>query len=84
MMDAEQIFQEIRGLPADAQRTLVARILRELGGAASEPPKRTREAGDPFLGLLADEPELADEIGEIATMGRHEGREIFNGDEDHP
>ncbi len=84
MMDAEQIFQEIRGLPADVQRTLVARIVRELGGGTSEPTKRTREGGDPFLGLLADEPELADEIGEIAAMRRHEGREVFNGDEDHP
>jgi len=30
MMDAEQIFQEIRGLPAEARRTLAARILREI------------------------------------------------------
>jgi hypothetical protein len=81
MMDTEQIFQEIRSLPTDAQRTLIERIVRELGGATSEPTRRARPADDPFLGLLADEPELADEIHQIATKERHEGREAFNGDE---
>lgn len=83
MMDAEQIFQEIRSLSSDAQRTLVERILRELSGVSGEPAKRTREPDDPFLGLLADEPELADEIRAIATAGRQEGREAFNGNENH-
>lgn len=81
MMDTERIFQEIRDLPSDAQRTLIERIVRELGDAPSEPSSRARPADDPFLGLLADEPELADEIHLVATKARHEGREAFNGDE---
>jgi hypothetical protein len=81
MMDTEQIFQEIRSLPIDAQRTLIERIVRELGGATNELARRAGPPDDPFLGLLADEPELADEINLIATKARHEGREAFNGDE---
>ena len=81
MMDTEQIFQEIRSLPVDARRTLIERIVRELGGGPSEPAKGTLPPDDPFLGLLADEPELADEIHLIATTARHEGREAFDGDE---
>lgn len=81
MMDAEQIFQEIRSLPTDARRTLIERIARELGGTPSEPARPAHPSGDPFLGLLADEPDLADEIQQIATKARHQGREVFNGDE---
>jgi hypothetical protein len=83
MMDAEQILREIRSLPADAQRTLIERIVRELGSVPSEPARQTRQSDDPFLGLLADEPELADEIHKVAITARHQGREAFNGDENH-
>jgi len=81
MMDTEQIFQEIRSLPTDEQRTLIERVVRELRSVPSEPASRARPPDDPFLGLLADEPELADEIHLVATKARHEGREAFNGDE---
>jgi hypothetical protein len=81
MMDTEQIFQEIQSLPTDARRTLIERLVRELGATLSEPARRVRPPDDPFLGLLADEPELADEIHRIAIEARHEGREVFNGDE---
>ncbi|XXT22052.1 hypothetical protein WME94_10880 [Sorangium sp. So ce429] len=83
MMDAEQIFEEIRSLPTDAQRTLIERIVRELGGTRSEPAGLAGPSDDPFLGLLADEPELADEIHQVAITSRHQGREAFNGDENH-
>jgi hypothetical protein len=81
MTDTERIFQEIQSLPTDARRTLIERVVRELGGTPSEPAMRPRPTDDPFLGLLADEPELADQIHQIATKERHEGREAFNGDE---
>jgi hypothetical protein len=77
-MDTEQIFQAIRGLPTDAQRLLLERVTREL---AKAPGEAARPEDDPFLGLLAGDPELADEIGDIATRGRHEGRAAFDGDE---
>ncbi|WP_437606087.1 hypothetical protein WMF20_34300 [Sorangium sp. So ce834] len=83
MMDAERIFQEIRSLPTDARRTLIERIVRELGGTRSEPAGLANPPDDPFLGLLADEPELADEIHQVAITSRHQGREAFNGDENH-
>ncbi|WP_438026676.1 hypothetical protein [Sorangium sp. So ce233] len=83
MMDAEQIFQEIRSLPADARRTRIERIVRELDGPPSEPAGLAAPPDDPFLGLLADEPELADEIHQVAITSRHQGREAFNGDENH-
>ncbi|WP_437959876.1 hypothetical protein WME76_09650 [Sorangium sp. So ce119] len=83
MMDAEQILQEIRRLPTDAQRTLIERIVRELGGTPSVPAGLAAPPDDPFLGLLADEPELADEIHQVAVTSRHQGREDFNGDENH-
>jgi hypothetical protein len=67
MTDTEQSFQEIRSFPTDAQRTLIERVVRELGGAPSEQARRARPPDDPFLGLLADEPELADEIQRVAT-----------------
>jgi len=67
--------ERIQSLPADAQRTLIERIVRELGATPSEPARRARPPDDPFLGLLADE------IHRIATKARHEGREVFNGDE---
>lgn len=81
MMDTEQLFQEIQKLPTDARRTLIERIVRELGATLSESVRRARQADDPFLGLLADEPELADEIHRIAIEARHEGRVAFNDDE---
>ena len=80
-MDTEQIFQEIQSLPTDARRTLIERVVREFGGTPSEPAGRPHPPDDPFLGLLANEPELADQIHQIATNARHEGREAFNDDE---
>ncbi len=81
MMNTEQIFREIQSLPIDARRMLIERVVREFGGTSSEPAMWSRPPDDPFLGLLADEPELADQIHQIATTARHEGREAFNGDE---
>lgn len=78
MLDTEHIMQEIRSLPANEQRALVERIIREIGG---ERGNQAAPPDDPFLGLLADEPELADQIELIATKGRHEGREAFDGHE---
>jgi hypothetical protein len=78
MVDTEEIFLQIQSLPVDAQRTFIERVVRAL---RDELGKRPRSPEDPFLGLLADEPELADEIHRIATMARHEGREAFGGDE---
>jgi hypothetical protein len=81
MIDTEQIFQEIRSLPTDARRALVERIVRELESAPGDLAKHAAPPEDPFLGLLADEPELGDEIHSIAAKARHEGRQAFNDDE---
>lgn len=75
MMDTEQIFQAIRGLPADERRRLIARVALELEEVPSDPTRKAPLTEDAFLGMLADEPDLADEIQEIATKERHEGRE---------
>jgi hypothetical protein len=80
-MDSEQIIQEIRGLPDDARRALIERVVREFGGAASEPAMQPCPSDDAFLGLLADEPDLADQIRQMASDARHEGREVVDGDE---
>jgi len=74
MTDTEQIFQAIRGLPTDERRRLIERINRELEEAPNEPIRKAPPATDPFLGMLASETDLADEIHEIATRERHEGR----------
>jgi hypothetical protein len=75
IMDTEQIFQAIRGLPVDERRRLVERITLELEEVRSEPTRKLPPPEDPFFGMLTDEPELADEILEIATRERHEGRD---------
>jgi hypothetical protein len=78
MVDAEEIFLQIQDLPVEVRHTLIERVVRAFGG---EPAKQSRPPEDPFLGLLADEPNLADEIHRIATTARHEGREVFSDDE---
>lgn len=78
MTDTEQIIQAIRSLPTDERRRLIERIARELEEAPSEPIGKAPPGEDPFLGMLANEPDLADEIHEIATRERHEGREAFD------
>jgi|HubBroStandDraft_4_1064222.scaffolds.fasta_scaffold415292_2 hypothetical protein len=76
-MNVDQIFQAIRTLPAPDQHRLVERVATELGVA----PSAATPPGDPFLGMLADAPEIADEILRIATEGRHDGREVPDHDE---
>lgn len=82
MMDAERLFKEIQNLPTEVQRALVDRVLRELRASPPHPPAPVAVAENPFLGLLSDEPDLADEILFVARKTRQEGREAFNGSED--
>lgn len=70
MTDAEQIFQAIRMLPVGERLRLVERVVHDLADAsASEAGQRTAEAPS-LLGLFADEPELVDEVCQMAMEAR--------------
>jgi hypothetical protein len=67
MVDAKEFLSQIQDLPVEAQRTLIERVVRALEG---EPLKQPRQPEDPFLGRLADEPDLADELQWIWISAR--------------
>jgi hypothetical protein len=72
MTDVEQIFQAIQGLPVPDRRRLIERVARGLDDAKKDGQRSPPTEGDEpdLLGLLADDPELADEIYKIATVER--------------
>lgn len=69
MMNAEQIFQAIQGLPLAERRGLLDRLSRDASASRQPPAEEADEALD-LIGFLANDPELADEIEKIATVER--------------
>jgi len=64
------ILNAIRSLPRAEQLRLVARVIHEL---ADDGP---RPQGDPhaLIGMMADEPELMDQVCELAMQARSKSR----------
>lgn len=63
--DLEQALATLKGDPTHPVRVRVGNLTVELR-AVSEPPAPSR----PVLGLFADEPELMDEVCELAMQAR--------------
>lgn len=69
MLNVEQIFQAIQALPLAERRGLLDRLRQDIQKATPEAPAVEADEID-LVGLLAGEPELADEIERIATVER--------------
>ncbi len=67
-MDIEMIYQAIRGLPSKDRLRLVERVVRDVVEASSpvEPAS--------IIGMAADEPELMDEVNDLAMRARRQSR----------
>lgn len=65
MTSFEQLLNAIRELPADQQRALGDLLRAEHGNG---PGPANSDA--PLLGLLSDDPQLADQISEMAMHAR--------------
>ena len=69
MTDTEQIFQAIRTLPVQDRLRLVERVVHDLADVSAEAPRSVPEPAS-LLWLFADEPELVDEVCQLAMEAR--------------
>jgi hypothetical protein len=73
MRTVEAVVEEVRSLPVPDRLRLVERIVHEIAEASAGPaPPRTPKAS--LVGWLADEPEVADRLGELMAEVRAQGR----------
>jgi hypothetical protein len=71
LVTLEQILAAIHSLPAKERRQLLDSLSKDVGPPATAEPKPLAdvEPAD-FIGFLAGDPDLADEIERIGTVGR--------------
>jgi hypothetical protein len=68
MMDVEEIFQTIRGLPIRDRLRLVERVVHELADTSSIAEPACAEPSP--VGLFADDPDEVDEMMKIVMENR--------------
>jgi len=71
LVTLEQILAAIQSLPSAERRQLIDSLNQDVAPPAGAEPK-TRAEVEPadFIGFLAEDPELADEIERIGTVER--------------
>jgi hypothetical protein len=76
LVTLEQIRTAIQSLPVAERRQLLDSLNKDLGPpVASEPKPRAEVEPGGFIGFLAGDPDLADEIERIGTVEREHERE---------
>lgn len=68
----DELLAVIRQLPLDERRTLIERATRDADQDTPQPPLATHPAS--LLGLMADEPEVVDEMCSIVYAARSTAR----------
>ena len=71
MIDTDQIFQAIQTLPVRERLRLVERVVHTLADSSeTEPAPSPRAEASALLGLFADEPDLVDDVCQMALSAR--------------
>jgi hypothetical protein len=71
LVTLEQILAAIQSLPVTERRQLIDSLNKDVGPLAAREPKPIAEVEPAdFIGFLAGDPELADEIERIGTVER--------------
>jgi hypothetical protein len=65
------LLEAIRQLPLDERRTLIARATRDAENDTPKPPSTTSPS---LLGLMADEPEVVEEMRSVVYRARRAAR----------
>jgi hypothetical protein len=70
----DELLAGIRRLPLDERRRLIERAVREADEDTPRPPVVGRSSAPSLLGLMADEPDIVDQMCILAYEARNGAR----------
>ena len=74
VLTSHELLDAIRRLPLDERRRVIEQAARDVEEDTPHPPAATAPAPRSLLGLFADEPDLIDEVVELAYESRGSAR----------
>ncbi|HKY35342.1 MAG TPA: hypothetical protein VJN18_05345 [Polyangiaceae bacterium] len=72
--DIDQLLARIRSLPLEERRRVIERATQEVAEDTPKPASVVESRVPRMLGLMADEPDLVDEICALAYRARSQAR----------
>lgn len=72
--NVDDLLARIRSLPLEERLRLIERAAHEAAGDTPKPSKVVESRAPSMLGLMADEPDLVDEICALAYQARTQAR----------
>lgn len=70
----DELLATIRRLPLDERRRLIERAVRETDEDTPKPPAVGQSSAPSLLGLMADEPDVVDQVCTLAYEARNDAR----------
>ena len=72
--NADELLARIRSLPLEERMRLIERAAREAAEDTPKPGTVVERRTPSMLGLMADEPDVVDEVCALAYRGRNQAR----------